>query len=156
MSAALDTLRSLLPDFGKARRERNKIRKRYRDNLNSVDRDDLVYTISSRDYNPEYLGNRTEKKSTHADHLVQKHGAQSNPNSYRIIDNEEEVKDAMENVVKSITYLNCLSLVTEILFIMVVIFCVSLAVYLAIGGIETFVTQLASMEQTPNTTAAFV
>lgn len=154
MSAALDTLRDLLPHFAKARRERNKIRKRYRDNLNSLDRDDLVYAISSRDYNPEYLGNRTERKSSHADHLVQKHGARSNPDSYRVTSNEDEVEEAMEDVVKSINRMNYLSLFTEIVFIVFVVICISLAVYLAIAGIGTVVSQLAGLEQTSNATAA--
>ena len=156
MSAALDTLRDLLPDFAKARRERNRIRKRYRDNLNSLDRDDLVYTISSRDYNPEYLGNRAEKKSSHADHLIQKHGAQSNPDSYRVTSNEDEVEEAMEGVVKSINRMNYLSLFTEIVFIAFVVICISLAVYLAIAGIGTVISQLAGLEQTSNTTAATI
>lgn len=154
MSAALDTLGDLLPDFAKARRERNKIRKRYRDNLNSLDRDDLVYTISSRDYNPEYLGNRTEKKSSHADHLIQKHGAQSNPNSYRVISNEDGVEIAMDDVVQSINRMNYLSLFAEIVFTVFIVICISLAVYLAIAGIGTVVSQLAGLEQASNATAA--
>jgi len=154
MSVALDTLRDLLPDFAKARRERNRIRKRYRDNLYSLDRDDLVFTISSRDYNPEHLGNRTEKKSSHADHLIKKHGAQSNPNSYRITSSKDEVEKAMESVVKSINRMNYLSLLTEFVFIVFVVLSISVAVYLAIAGIGTVVSQLAGLEQTTNATAA--
>lgn len=81
MSAALDTLRDLLSDFAKTRRERSRIPKRYRDNLNALDRNDMVFTFSSRDYSPGFLGNRTEKKLSHADHLIKEHGTQENPNS---------------------------------------------------------------------------
>lgn len=106
MRAALDTLRDLLPDVAKARRERNRIRKRYRDNLNALDRNDIVFTISSRDDSPEFLGNRTEKKLSHADHLIKKHGAQANPNTYRVTHNEAEVEEAVEDVVKLINHIN--------------------------------------------------
>lgn len=152
MSAALDTLRDLLPDFAKARRERNKIRKRYRDNLNSLDRGEVVYTISSRDYNLEYLGNRAERKSSHADHLIQKHGSQSGPSSYRITGHEEDVEEAMEDIVASITWLNYFNLITELIFIVFVVLCISLAIYLAIAGLDTAISQASGMGPTSNTT----
>lgn len=152
MSAALDTLRDLFPDFAKARQERNTIRKRYRDNLNALDRDDLVYEISSRDYNPEYLGNITEKKSSHADHLIQKYGAQSDPHSYRVTSNEGEVEEAMEEVVKCINIRNYLSIFAEIAFIVFTVVCISLAVFLAIAGIGTVVSQITGLEQPSNAT----
>jgi hypothetical protein len=153
MGTALDTLRDLLPDFAKARRERNKIRKRYRDSLNALNRDELVYTISSRDYSSEYLGNRAENKSSHADHLIQKHGSQSNPLSYRITSNKDEVEEAMEEVVTSINFLNYLSLITEIVFIVFVVLCISLAGYLAIAGLDTISSHASGTASTSNTTA---
>lgn len=145
MSAAFDILRDLFPDFAKARRERNRIRKRYRDNLNALDRDDIVFTISKRDYSPEYLGNRTEKKLSDADHLIKKHGSQSNPHSYQITSNKDEVEEAMEDVVKSITRWNYLNIFAEIVFIVFTVGCISLAVYLSIAGIGTAVSQIASL-----------
>lgn len=153
MSAILDTLRDLFPDFAKARRKRNKIRKRYRDNLNALDRDDLVWIISSRDYATEFLGNRTEKKLSDADHLIQKHGSKSDPHSYQVTSNEDEVEEAMEAVVKSINRMNYLNLFAEIVFIVFTVVCISLAVYLAIAGIGTVVSQLTGLEQTTNATA---
>lgn len=153
MSAALDTLRDLFPDFGKARRERNRIRKRYRDNLNALNRDDVVFTISSRDYSPEYLGNRTEEKLSDADHLIQKHGSQSDPYSYQVTSNEEEVKEAMEDVIKSITQRNYLNILAEIVFIVFTVVFISFAAFLAIVGIDTVVSQITGLEQTSNTIA---
>ncbi|KAA9398518.1 hypothetical protein Har1130_03695 [Haloarcula sp. CBA1130] len=156
MSAALDTLRDLFPDFGKARRERNRIRKRYRDNLNALDRDDAVFTISSRDYSPEYLGNRTEKKLSDADHLIQKHGSQSDPHSYQVTSNEDEVEEAMADVVTSITRRNYLNIFAEIVFIVFTVVCISLAILLAIAGIGTVVSQITGLEQTSNASATVI
>ena len=141
MSAALNTLRQVFPDFAKARRERNKIRKRYRDNLYSLDRDDVVYPVTSQDYKPEYLGNRTEKKLSYANHIMIKYGSGFPPRAYQIEKNEKEVRESMEEVISSINRYNYLSLITEVAFIVVVVLCISVAVYLAIAGIDAIMSQ---------------
>lgn len=147
MKSLFDTIRSLLPDFSKARRERRKIRQRYRKNLTAFKRDNgLIYVITTTDYSPEYLPNRIEKNQIRTDHLIQKKGSRATNAAYRISQDERSaVEEELENTIKQITIYNYISIVTEIAFIFLVVSALSFAVYLGIAGIGTAISDISTL-----------
>jgi hypothetical protein len=86
--------------------------------------------------------------------ILSKHGTQANPNTYRVTRNEAEVEETMEDVVKLIDHINYLSLLVEVVFIIFTVVCISLAVFLAIAGTGTVISQISGLWQTSNVTAA--
>lgn len=146
MSAALDAIKGLFPDFGTARKERNRIRNRYRKNLTALERGEELFIISEQDYSPEYLNNWTEKHQVRADHLIQKHGSQSGPHFFRVNKSGvDEVRKALLKTIRRIRLQNYLSLFMEILLIILVLAVIGGAIYLGIAGFE----DLAGLLNTP-------
>lgn len=146
MESIVDTLRSLFPDFGKARRARRKIRQRYRENLTALERENAeVFTVDGGDYSPEYLPNWVEKRHVQADHLIQSNGSLMSRGMYRIPDDaSSEVKTSMESVVQGITIQNYLSIFLEIIFILFVVLAISTAVFVGLSGIGGIISGISS------------
>lgn len=142
-----DTLGRLFPDFDKARVERRKIRQRYRKNLAALDRHNgEIYIITTKNYSPEYLPNWVEKQQIKTDHLIQEHGSARNNEIYRYTrEDGSEIVSAMKSTIRRITIQNWVSLLVEIVFILFVILCLSLALLLGIVGIETAASEVGNV-----------
>lgn len=147
MSNILDSLHSISPDFAEARRERKKIRQRYRKNISSLQggASGEVYTISSSNCSPEYLSNWAEKKHIRADQFIKQNGELMSMGHYRIsAEDSSEAIRLMNGAVRLITVRNWLSLLVEVVFIILVLTSLIVAVYFAFSGLGTVTSELSS------------
>lgn len=147
MSSVVEILRSLFPNFEKARLERRRIRQRYRKNFAALDRSNSqLYIITTSEFSPEHLPNWIEKRQIKADHLIQKHGAAVNNEIYRFYDDDySKVKSEMEYTVRGITAQNWLSILLEMVFIIFVVMSLSMAVYIGIAGLDTIASEISNL-----------
>ena len=104
--------------------------------LNSVKRGESIGTGSRLAMSPQYLGDRAEEKYTRVNHLIQEHGSVSSSRTYQITDNQEEVEEAIEELISAITLRSWISIATEVVFIMFVISVLSISVFLACSSIR--------------------
>jgi len=143
MSQVVAFLKKIYPNFSEARQSRRKIRQQYRKNQKALDRDDDVELVMTTNDNTGYLTSRSEETAIEADHLIQKHGSESDPLSYRVTDDKNAVKTAFSSVITEISRRNWLSYAIEILFIVFVILCFSLSIILGAYSIESLITGIA-------------
>ncbi|GAB7090989.1 hypothetical protein JCM18237_12600 [Halorubrum luteum] len=143
MDAILKPLQRLFPDFGTARKERNRIRYQCKENLNALERGDDLQTINSGEYQIEYLHNRAENTCVQIDHLIKKYGSLTGPGFYKIV--STDTSDLESNLEKAITQIwrkNALSWVFEAVFIVFIVGILGGAVFLGIVGVDAIVDGL--------------
>ena len=136
-----DIFTKVIPNFSKARQERNKIRDQYRFCLKSIERGDDFVIPSSKDYEIEYLGNKSEKKRAEVMNLIKKHGGEDRY-SYHVQSNEEEIKEELEKLIDSITNRNRISIIVQIVFTIFLILMLSIAIAIGLLGIDSIVALL--------------
>ncbi|NHX41406.1 MULTISPECIES: hypothetical protein [Haloarcula] len=143
MSQIVGFFKKIYPNFSEARKSRRKIRQQYRKNQKALDRDDDVELVMTKNDNTGYLTSRSEETAIEADHLVQKYGSESDPFSYRVMDNKRAVKKAFSSVITEISRRNLLSYATEILFIVFVVLTFSLSIILGAYSMENLISSIA-------------
>ncbi|WP_152420096.1 hypothetical protein [Halorubrum distributum] len=140
--SVFEALQKLFPDFGEARRKRRSIRKEYRDRLNSIKRNEGVEAGTRLAVAPQYLGDRAEQKFTRVNHLIQEYGSISSSRSYRIKDNQDEVEEAIDELISAITLRNWISIGTEIVFIVFVVGALATSLFLGLVGVDAIASAI--------------
>lgn len=142
--SVVEALLDLFPDFAKSRRKRRNIRKIYRDKLNCIKRNERVYISNNLDVGHEYLGNRSEQKYTKVNHLIQDLGSKSS-GKYIIKENQEEVEDAIVQLISAITLRNWISIGTEAIFIVFIVGVLGASLTTGLVGIDSIVSLIQSV-----------
>lgn len=145
MSSVADTLRGIFPDFEKARRARRRIRRQYRENLKSLERGDSVKILQPSEPDAAYLNRKSEEACSKSDHLIRENGSHSRRFSYQIRSNPDEVREAMEVVIRLINRQNYVSIIAEGGLIIFGVLIVGFAIFLGMAGIETAFDEIGKL-----------
>jgi hypothetical protein len=146
VSTVTDILGVIYPDFGKARRERRKIRRKCRDNLAEIGRSHELYRIDMDGRRLEFLNETAEEFAVEADSLIKTKGSPVGRGAYKINpSNHSDIERELNGCISEINTQNRWSLGAQIALIVFVVGTLAIAIFLGIVGIGTVATEVGKL-----------